>query len=115
MCHLVLLMPVLALPIFWFMPLSSALPVYVVIVLASALVYLAIFKSIRSRPKVGAESLIGARAEVVSRLMPQDHSRYLVRSCGELWSADCADVLEEGEVVKIMAVDGVKLSVSRQR
>ncbi len=115
MCHLILLMPLLALPIFWFMPLNFAIPIYAVIVLISGLTYRLIRKSMKKRPKTGAESLIGAKAEVVSRLKPGDHAQYLVRSQGELWSAKSPNVLHPGETVNIGAVDGVTLIVKRIR
>ena len=35
MCHLILLMPILALPIFWLMPLNLAIPIYIIIALMS--------------------------------------------------------------------------------
>lgn len=66
------------------------------------------------RPETGAESLVGVEAEVVSRLRPVDHAQYLVRSCGELWSADSAEALQPGEVVKVAALDGIKLVVRRK-
>ncbi len=113
MCHLVLLMPVLALPIFWLMPLSFAIPIYIFIVLISGLLYRLIAKSIKRRPATGAESLIGDKAEVVSKSSTGGHTQYLVRSQGELWSAHCLDSLRPGETVNITALDGVKLVVER--
>lgn len=67
----------------------------------------------KKRPKTGAESLIGAEAEVVSRLKPGDHAQYLVRSQGELWSAKSPNVLHPGETVSIGAIDGITLIVKR--
>lgn len=113
MCHLILFMPLLALPIFWFMPLNLAIPIYTVIVLISGLSYRLIRKSMKKRPETGAESLIGAEAEVISRLKPGDHAQYLVRSQGELWSARSPNVLHLGETVNIGAVDGITLIVKR--
>ena len=52
-------------------------------------------------------------AEVVSRLGLGNHAQYLVQSQGELWSATSADALETGEMVHIMAVDGIRLVVRR--
>lgn len=113
MCHLILFMPLLALPIFWFMPLNLAIPIYTVIVLISGLSYRLIRKSMKKRPETGTESLIGAEAEVISRLKPGDHAQYLVRSQGELWSARSPNVLHPGETVNIEAVDGITLMVKR--
>ena len=114
MCHLLLLMPVLALPIFWLMPLSRAMPIYIVIAVISGLLYWLIVRSMRKRPKTGGESLIGAEAEVVSKLSPGDHAQYLVRCQGELWGARCPDIVQPGETVNITAVDGIRLVVERR-
>ena len=111
MCHLILLMPVLALPIFWLVPLDAAIPIYIVIVLISGFFYRLIAKSMGKQPETGSESLIGATAEVVTKLKPGGIAQYLVRLGGELWSARCPDVLKEGETVSISAVDGTRLVV----
>ena len=114
MCHLLLLMPVVGLPVFWLMPLSFAIPVYMVIVLISGVLYWLIVKSMRKTPLVGAESLPGTEGEVVSKLSPGHGAQYLVRSQGELWSARSADVLEPGETVRIAALRGISLVVERR-
>lgn len=113
MCHLILFTPVLALPIFWLAPLNLALPIYMVITSLALLFYWLIAKSMGKRPEAGRESLIGAVAEVVAKLGPGDHAQYLVRSQGELWSADSPDALKAGETVNISAVDGIRLVVCR--
>ena len=114
MCHLVLLIPALALPIFWLMPLSSAVPIYVVIVLISAFLYWLMMRAMREPIQDGFQSLIGTQAEVVSRLSPEGYTKYMVRAGGELWSARCSDVLEPGETVTIAAVNGISLVVERR-
>jgi len=106
-------MPVLALPIFWLMPPNMAIPIYIIIALISGLLYWLIAKSMRKQPETGSESLIGAAGEVVSKLTPRDHAEYLVRSQGELWSANSPDILQAGETVSIATVDGIRLIVRR--
>ena len=113
MCHLVLFMPVFALPIFWIAPLNFALPIYLIIALISGLMYWLIVSSMRKRPVVGAESLPGTYAEVVSKLGPDRSTRYLVRSGGELWTARCKEVLKPGENVNITTLNGIILEVQR--
>jgi len=113
MCHLILLMPVLSLPVFWLLPISQALPIYMIIAFVSGLLYWLIARALVRQPATGSESLVGAAAEVVSKLRPGDHAGYLVRSGGELWSADSPDPLQTGETVSITAVDGVRLIVGR--
>ncbi len=113
MCHLILLMPVVALPIFWLMPLNMAIPIYIIISLIAGFLYWLIAKSMGKQPETGSESLIGAAGEVISKLGPENHAKYLVRSQGELWSANSPDLLQTGETVSIEAVDGIRLVVRR--
>ena len=113
MCHLILLMPVITLPIFWLMPLNFAVPIYVVIVLISAFLYWLITKAMRKPLQDGFQSLIGTEAEVVSRMAPGYSAQYLIRSQGELWSAYATDTFQPGESVNIVAVKGIGVVVER--
>jgi len=85
-------MPVIALPVFWLMPLNLAVPLYAFIALVSGLLYWLITRSMMKPVVTGAEKLAGASAQVVSRLNPNNHRKYLVRAEGELWTA----VLDKG-------------------
>jgi membrane protein implicated in regulation of membrane protease activity len=113
MCHLILLTPILALPVFWLVPLNLAIPIYVIIGLIAGFLYWLIAKSMGRRPETGSESLIGAAGEVVSKLGPGGHAKYLIRSQGELWSANSPDLLQTGEKVSVEAVDGIRILVRR--
>ena len=113
MCHVLLLMPVIGLPVFWLTPLSFAIPFYIFIVLISILLYRAIAKSMRKPLETGALKLIGSEAEVVSKLSPGHSAQYVVRSGGEMWTARCADVLQTRETVSIAAIHGISLVVER--
>jgi membrane protein implicated in regulation of membrane protease activity len=106
-------MPVLALPIFWLLPLNLAIPIYMIIGMLTGFLYWLIAKSMRKQPETGSENLIGAAGEVVSKLNPGDHADYLVRSQGELWSANSSDALRTGEMISVAAVDGIRLIVRR--
>jgi membrane protein implicated in regulation of membrane protease activity len=112
-CHAVLLMPLVGLPLFWLMPLEYALPINLVIWLASPFLYRVIRRAMKKPLQDGFHSLIGTKAEVVSRLSPTGITQYLVRTGGELWTARCLNVLQPGEMVKISAVDGIRLMVER--
>jgi membrane protein implicated in regulation of membrane protease activity len=61
----------------------------------------------RWRPKTGAETMIGKRAEVVSRLHPNGQ----VRLDGELWEAKSMADADVGETVIVRALDGLTLVV----
>ena len=115
MCHLILLMPVIALPIFWLAPLNFAVPIYVVIVLMAAFLYWLITKAMREPIQDGFQSLIDTEAEVVSKSGTGRSARYLIRARGEgeLWSAYSRDSLLPRELVKIVAVKGIGVVVER--
>jgi membrane-bound serine protease (ClpP class) len=68
-----------------------------------------IWLSKRRRVAVGAEALIGAKAEVVAPCRPLGH----VRVQGELWRARCDAGADVGDVVRVRARDGLTLLVER--
>ncbi len=113
MCHLILLMPVLGLPLFWLLPLGYALPINIALWLISAFLYRLIRKAMMKPVQDGFRSLIGTEAEVVSKRAPTHSARYLVRAQGELWSAYSTDALDIGEQVNIVAVRGIGVVVER--
>lgn len=63
----------------------------------------------RHRVRVGAETLIGALAEVETPCRPQGQ----VRIQGELWGARCDAGAEPGDDVRVVARDGLRLVVER--
>ena len=64
-------------------------------------------RSKRKRARVGAEAMIGARAEVVTACRPSGQ----VRIAGELWQARCPDGADPGEQVRVLALEGLTLVV----
>ena len=110
MCHLVLLMPVIALPIFWLTPPGFAVPVYTIIVLISAGLYWLITRAMHQPVQDGFQSLIGTRVDVAAVLAP---SQYQIRAHGELWSAFSKDSLQLGEQVNIVATRGIGVVVEK--
>ena len=113
MWHVVILLPILGIAVFWLMPVGFAIPGYLVILLLCGLVYWATIRAMRKRPVTGRESLVGDTARVVSELGPEDRVQYEVEAQGALWSANSPDVLKRGKTVHIMAVDGLTLTVRR--
>lgn len=114
MHHLILLLPLIGLVVFWLLPLSSAIPVYLAILLASAGMYWAILRAIKKTPTTGASGLKGATGRVVSKLKPSEESQYLVEADGELWSASSPEMLQPGDEVRIVDVKGIRLEVVRK-
>ncbi|HJX12155.1 MAG TPA: NfeD family protein [Dehalococcoidales bacterium] len=114
-CHAAFILPFVGLPLFWLLPLGYALPINLVIWLASPLLYRAIRGAMKKPTVDGFRSLIGKQAKVVSRSETVSAAKYLVRARGEgeLWSAYATDVLDIGEWVNIVAVKGIGVVVER--
>jgi membrane protein implicated in regulation of membrane protease activity len=110
---ILLLLPLIGIVVFWLLPLSLAIPVYLVILLASGLMYWAIVRAMKKRSKNGVEGLIGAEARVVSKLGPHAEAQYRVKVRGELWSANSRDDLKPDETVKVLSVNGLTLVVGK--
>lgn len=110
MCHLVLALPVLALPVFWILPLSVALSVYAVIAGASLVLYGYTWKAMK-RPRMnGAEGMLGSEGIVVSA----GERGLTLRLYGELWSARArGGSLATGDKARVVAVEGLTLRVER--
>lgn len=71
MCHLLLLLPLLALAVLWLLPASVAVPIYATAALVSGIVYRHAWKSARMPKLNGAEAMLGARGRVGAM-----HARY---------------------------------------
>ena len=110
MCHIVLIgLPLLALSTFWLLPLTLALPTFVVLIAATIWFYAFLMKGARRPVITGREALQHAIAEV-----------YSVRSAGitirvhsELWSAQAREELHVGDQVEVVGVDGLLLHVRK--
>ena len=110
MCHLALLLPFFGLPVFWLWPLSMALPSYLVILLLSAGIYYYTIVAMRRNVITGPEALLHSEGVVVS----QYGLKTTVRIQGELWSARSGDVLEPGDIIQVVDVNGLSLQVCRR-
>jgi membrane protein implicated in regulation of membrane protease activity len=63
----------------------------------------------RWRPRTGAEAMIGREAQVVSPCRPNGQ----VRMNGELWNARAEADADPGDTVRVDAIDGLTLVVTR--
>lgn len=111
---LLMLLPLLALPIFWLLPWGQALPVYLFLVAISAAMMWVMRKTMKMPPKTGAECLVGREAEVASRTEQPQGKQYMVRVDGELWTAQSSESLQAGDVVVIVEVRSNALLVKRK-
>ncbi len=101
MCHVLLGLPILGLVLFAVLPFSVALPLYLVVVAISALMYTAIWRALRLPPVTGLEAMSGGRAHVVETLRPAGVIRY----SGELWRAVADELIAPGIPVWIARVE----------
>jgi membrane-bound ClpP family serine protease len=109
MCHILWVMPILALPLFWFLDFSVALPLYLVILAISAVVQFLTIRSFRKPASSGMEGMRGDTAEVVEAL----HPRGTVRYHSEFWSAEAREPIQVGETVRIVGNKGIRLLVEK--
>jgi len=110
MCHLILLMPVFSLAVFWIWPLSVAGPVYAVITALSLWMYAYIWRAMQRPVLGGAEELLHSDGEV----MEVNGNALRVRVHSEMWSAESKDILHRGDHVKVVGMTGLILQVRRQ-
>lgn len=109
MCHLILFAPVLALPVFWLLPSSVAVPIYGAVLVLTALIAWPVVAAMRRPQLTGIEGMVGARGEALTELAPHG----LIRFQGEVWSATADERIPAGERVKVVAVDRLHARVSR--
>jgi membrane protein implicated in regulation of membrane protease activity len=105
--------PILAIPVFWLLPLDQAIIVYMVaLALCGSMFW--VMRGNRHRPiKTGKESLIGRNAEITARTNGTQ-PKYMIKIEGELWTARSSDALKTGEKVIITASEGNTLIAQRQ-
>jgi membrane protein implicated in regulation of membrane protease activity len=109
MCHLILLLPLLALPLCWLVPLSIAVPVYAAVLVISGGSYFLAIRAVHRPVQIGVQALLHSRGEVLGR----DGELFRVRVHSEVWSAESQDTLRPGDRVEVLAVDGLRLRVRR--
>lgn len=109
MCHLIFMAPILALPMFWLLPPSIAVPAYGAVLLFTGLVAWPVVVAWRSPTLTGAEGMVGSKGEALTELSPHG----LIRCQGELWSATAQEVIPAGERVRVVAVDRLHARVTR--
>jgi membrane protein implicated in regulation of membrane protease activity len=109
MCHIVLVVPLAALALFAFLPVSQALVLYLPVLLLCAIVYWVVWKDSRRPVACGIEGMVGGMAQV----MENGAGRIKVFYRGEIWDALCTEPLSTGEKVEITGMEQMKLIVRR--
>lgn len=108
MCHVLLALPILALPVFWLFPFDVAAPLYGTAFTLSVAFYAVALKTMHTPVVTGKEALIHATG-VVEDMVDGVPS---VRIRGERWSARCeSQQLHPGDHVEVVGIEGLTLSV----
>jgi len=112
MCHLILLLPLFALPVFWILPLPTAFPSYMVILGISLFLYFKIFKAMMLPVRTGQEAMLGKTAVVIKDINPEGKVQY----ANEIWDAiGRGTPFFKGEHVRINKVSGLRVVVESMR
>lgn len=107
MCHLVLLLPVFGLVVFWIFPLPVAAPIYLFILTFSVWMYRSIMRAMSMPVATGSEGLVGQIGDVID--LSGKYAQLLIH--GEVWKAESPGTLRKGERVKVLSVDKLTLRV----
>jgi membrane protein implicated in regulation of membrane protease activity len=111
MCHVLMVMPLLGLLLFVFLPWPLALALYLPIVGLSWLGYKKIVYALHQPPLTGIGAMIGKQAEVVGSGVYWINVRYQQ----EIWRAECGEALRPGQPVIIEGAEGLTLQVAPLR
>jgi membrane protein implicated in regulation of membrane protease activity len=111
MCHLVLLLPLLALPVFWLVPLWIAVPTYAAVLILSGGTWFLAMRAMHQPVQIGVQALLHSRGEVLGT----EGKLFRVRVNSEVWNAESKDTLRSGDRVEVLAIDGLRLRVRRIR
>jgi membrane protein implicated in regulation of membrane protease activity len=106
--HLILLLPILALGLFFVFRWQIALILYIPILLGSLAVFLKVLQAQRQPRTTAEEAMVGAGAVVIEVQKGQT----LVEYQGEIWRAVSTVPLHQHEEVLIQAVNGLRLKVA---
>jgi membrane protein implicated in regulation of membrane protease activity len=107
-CHIVLSSPILALPLFFFLPFGTALPAYLAVLVATGFVYFKIIGAMKSKVQTGMEGMAGREAVVVEDVNPEGK----VRVGNEIWAATAEGrKFFKGQMVRIAGIQGLKVIV----
>jgi len=110
-CHLLLLVPVAGLGLFWVLPWPLASVIYTAGVAPSLLIAWAAWRALRTPPAMGIEAMVGGVGEAITDLAPSGQVRYR----NDLWTARSPEPVKRGERVRIAAVEGLRLRVVPER
>jgi membrane-bound ClpP family serine protease len=105
---IIMVSPLLALLLFYYLPFKTALPIYGVILIISGFCYYVMFKSMRMEAKTGMEARIGREALVIEDIDPEGKTELKE----EIWTATARGKrIPQGKRVRIRDARGLVLIV----
>ncbi len=107
MCHLVLLLPVFGLALFWIPPFPIAATLYAFILIISIWMYRLVIDAMARPVVAGVEGLIGEIGEVLST--SGGIMQLMVH--GEVWQATSRLQFRKGQAVSVTGVENMALQV----
>ncbi len=110
MCHILFLLPFVALLLFFLLPPGQATFLSIPLFLVFLWLAWVTWKDMRRPISTGIEGMMGGKARVVSRA--KNGAKVLLR--GELWDAMCSEDLSVGETVRVTGLDRMKLIVRKE-
>ncbi len=79
--------------------------------IGSVLLALAVLQIMKKRPQTGQEGLIGQQGTVTAKI----NGNYKIKVRGELWNAECEQLLAIGDKVVIIAVESLLLKIKSEK
>ena len=111
MCHIVFLLPLVAVAVFLFLPPAQAALLSVPLFLIFLWLSWVMWKDFRRPVTTGIEGMVGDRAQVVGTT--RRGAKVLLR--GELWDAVSGDELSVGETVRVTGFESMKLVIRKEK
>lgn len=92
--------------------LTITIPAFLVLFALSLIVIILAYKAHRKKPLIGEKNLVGKTGRCVKGI--ERDKLGLVDIDGEIWSAISEEVIEEGEKVKVVDQQSLKLKVKKE-
>jgi inner membrane protein len=111
---ILMFLPLIAIPVFFFLPASESIPIYLVSLLLSAWMLWLMRRTDRIPVATGARGLINRDVVVVSRTAGRLRDIYTVQVEGELWNARSNENIQAGETATIIEAKGNLLAIRKK-
>jgi membrane-bound ClpP family serine protease len=107
---IIMVSPLAALLLFYYLPFATALLFYTPILIVAGFCHYVMFKSMRAKVETGLEAMMGGEALVIENIDPEGKVRFR----DEIWTATSrGEKIVEGERVRILDAEGLVLIVER--